>query len=38
MIIDGDEERAAELDKEALWMIWSEEDPIHPSTTAYDNL
>jgi hypothetical protein len=35
MMIDDDEERAAELDKEALWMIWGE-DPIHPSTTAYD--
>ncbi len=36
-MIAGDEDIAAKLDRESLAMIWGD-DPVHPSTTAYDNL
>ncbi len=33
----GDEESVDELDREALAMLWGD-DPVHPFTSAYDNI
>jgi hypothetical protein len=35
-MIAGDDDIASALDRESLSMIWGD-DPVHPSTTAYDN-